>query len=146
MPAQHIATLLAASGEFQRIAREARRLAELQQVFLDAAPPEFARVCRVKSCRAGTLVLWADNAAIATKLRQIAPRLLTAFKKQVAEINGVRVEVQVKIGPGGARNRASRRTLPVEIIEQFSELAERTADPGLRSALTHFGHKKRRQP
>lgn len=143
MPARHISTLLGASGELKPVAQLAHRLAELQQVLLEAAPTELAQASRVKSLRAGTLFLWTDNSATAAKLRQLAPRLLTAFQKQVAEIKGIRVEVQVKTPQNRTVGSIKKTTLPIEIIELFSELAERTRDPGLRSALTNFGRRKR---
>jgi hypothetical protein len=144
MTVRRINTVLGASGELQAIARAARLHARLQQVFLDSAPAELAKASRVRHYRAGTLFLWADNAAAATMLRQLAPRLLTAFRKQVAEINGIRVDVQVKNPREGAGHQVKKSPLPIEIIEEFSSLAERAVDPGLRLALTNFVRRSRR--
>ncbi len=146
MPAKRIATVLGTSDEFRKFARAARRLAELQQVFLDSAPAELAHASRVKHSRAGTLFLWADNAAVATKLRQLAPRLLTAFQKQVAEIKAVQVEVQVSDAPQARHAGAGKTTLSIDIIDKFMDLAGRTHDPELKSALTNFARRHSGKP
>src|SRR4029079_3611242 len=95
VPPQKIGALLGA-GELRALSRKARRLMELQQVFLDSAPSSLSRASRVQDYQTGILFLSAENAAVATKLRQLAPSLLLKIRKRDAEVTGIKIAVQVK--------------------------------------------------
>jgi hypothetical protein len=138
MPVQKIGSMLLAANELAALSGKARRLAQLQQVYFDSAPAPLAAASRVGYFRAGTLFLLADNAAVAAKLRQLAPRLLTTIRKQESQVTGIRVEVQVGEPYRRVRRAPEKPSLPVEIIENFRKLAERVSDPELKSALANF--------
>lgn len=138
MPTQKIGRLLAASSELQALSAKARRLIELQQVYIACAPGPLVQASRVKNYRAGTLFLLAGNTAVAAKLRQLAPSLLVNIQKQEPQITGIRVEVQVSEPPRSRDKNREKRSLPVEIIEDFKKLAERVRDPALKSALARL--------
>ncbi|MBI4193908.1 MAG: DUF721 domain-containing protein [Betaproteobacteria bacterium] len=143
MPAQRIGSWLA-SGDLGALCSKTKRLTELQQVFLAFAPPPLAQACRVKSCRAGTLFLLADNAAVATKLKQLAPRLLVSIQKREPEITGIRVQVQVKEKPREPQRCMKKRPLSAETIENFRRLAGAVPESALKSALTNLVRRHRR--
>lgn len=146
MPAHKIGSWLA-SGELRMLADKARRLTELQQVFFDSAPPLLAQASRVKNYRAGTLFLLADNAAVATKLKQLAPRLLVNIQKREAEVTGIRVEVQVKGSACETPSKLKNSSLTVDSIEYFRKLSEAVPDSPLKSALTNLVRRHgRRKP
>src|SRR5688572_25018231 len=134
MPLHKIGDLLGASDELKALSARTRRLRELQTLYLRSAPRELAMSSRVKNYRTGTLFIGADNAAVAAKLRQLAPTLLASIRETEAEITALRIEVQVG---GAARERVqeSRKTaLPSDAVEKFQELSKRVGDPGLKSA------------
>lgn len=137
MPAQKIGSWLA-SGELRTLASKARRLTELQQVFFDSAPPSLAQASRVKNYRAGTLFLLADNAAVAAKLKQLAPRLVVSIQKREPEITGIRVEVQVKTSEREPRAKIKNSSLPTDSIEHFRKLSEAIPESTLKSALANL--------
>jgi hypothetical protein len=146
MPAHKIGSWLA-SGELKTLAGKAQRLTELQQVFFDSAPPSLAQASRVKNYRAGTLFLLADNAAVATKLKQLAPRLLVNIQKREAEVTGIRVEVQVKGSAYETPSKIKNNSLPIDSIEYFRKLSEAIPDSALKSALTNLVRRHgRRKP
>ena len=134
MPTQRLSLLLA-SGKFSPLCDESRRMRKLQRVLLDSAPLPLAQASRVKMVRAGTLYLSADNVAVAAKLRQIAPRLLRAFRERVPEVTGIRIEAQVNAGAHRVRNDPNKVALSVETIENFEKLAAAMPDSELKSAL-----------
>ena len=143
MPAHKIDFYLNSSSSLRALAKEARHIAELQQVFLKISPQPLNQACCVKQLRAGTLFLSAENAAIAAKLKQLAPRLLTAYEKQGFEITSIRVEVQVReAAPGAAPKRAPKR-LSVETIENLERLAAQLEDSPLKQALTNLAARQR---
>jgi hypothetical protein len=144
MPARKIDFYLNSSGPLRSLSIEAKRIAELQQVFLKIAPHQLASACRVKQLRVGNLILLADNAAVAAKLKQLAPRLLTAYVKLGCEITSIRVEVQVS---EMAQNLSSTRTfkhLSVDSIEAIERLCAQMEDSPLRRALANLAQNQRR--
>ena len=143
MPARKLGFYINASKRLRSLAAAARRLAQLQQVFLHHAPPALTRSSRVSQLRAGTLFLLAENAAIAAKLKQLAPRLLTTFQNQAVEITSIRVEVQVREGPPGADSIRKVKPLSVETIENLQHLAAQLDDSPLKQALTNLAAHQR---
>ena len=144
MPARKIGSLLA-TRELQALSRKARRLTELQQVFLDSAPRSLSRASRVKHYQAGTLFLSAENAAVAVKLKQLAPSLLSNIRKREPEITGIRVAVQVKEVADEPQTKRHKRPLGTDNIEIFRKLAETLPESGLKSALAALVRRHERQ-
>ena len=138
MAAKKIARLLAASSELQSLYGQARRLHELQRVYVNSAPRPLAHASRVKNCRAGTLYLLAGNAAVAAKLRQLIPRLLANIQKQEPQITGIRVDVQVADALRAQQDSRDKKSLSIETIENFRKLSEQVKGPGLKSALVRL--------
>jgi hypothetical protein len=68
---------------------------ELQRVFLEAAPSSLKDCASVGNLTSGVLVLLARNGAVAAKLNQMAPTLLTTYRDRGFEVTKVRVAVQV---------------------------------------------------
>lgn len=134
MPVQKIGALLG-ERELQSLSRKARRLMELQQVFLDSAPPALSRASRVKDYKAGTLFLSAQNAAIATKLRQLAPSLLLNIRKTDLEITGIQIAVQVKEVTDLPQKKPLKPGLSTENIGVFRKLSDALPESELKSAL-----------
>ena len=141
MPTQRLSTLLA-TGTLGPLCDESRRMRELQRIFFDSAPPPLARATRVKALRAGTLYLSADNVAVAAKLRQLAPRMLTAIRDRVPEVNGIRVVVQVTADE--LRENTKKTPLSIETIENFEKLAAAMPDSELKSAVGALARHHRR--
>ena len=144
MPARKIGDFLAVSGELKALSREARRLAEVEQRLFEALPRALAEAARVKSLRAGTLVLSADNSAVAAKLRQLGPRLLMHVRKLEPEVSGIRIEVQ-PAPQQGKRSGGPEKSLPgTATITNFQSLAEGLRESPLKSALERMvrRHKK----
>jgi hypothetical protein len=138
MPLNRLGTLLGTTEELRALQARVRRLRELQTLYFRSAPRELAGSSRVKSLKAGTLFVGADNPAVAAKLKQLAPRLLCSLRERETEITKIRIEVQVG---GRARERVyvSQKTgLTVDAAMQVEALSTRVKDPGLRLALERF--------
>lgn len=143
MPTRRIGNLLASSDELQALSRQAQRLAELQQVLFEAVPPALSKATRVKNHRGGTLILLADNAAVAAKLRQLAPRLLLHLQIRTVEVTGIRVEVQVKAPQISTGNDVTKRVLPTDAVKDFGKLSDALPASPLKSALTRLVARRR---
>jgi hypothetical protein len=87
--------LLADAG-LARYSSHARRLLELQRRFQEVSP--LAVSARVANLKFGRVIILAENGAVATKLRQITPRLVDAFRTAAAEVTGIDIRVQPVTG------------------------------------------------
>lgn len=94
MQARSLEDCLKADGGLARLSDHASRLLRLQRVFEAAVPRAQIRGARVANFKLGKLVLHADNAAVAAKLRQIVPTLVDVFKREAAEVTGIEIKVQ----------------------------------------------------
>jgi len=85
---------LNADEAMARLAAHAGRLLSLQRLVDAAVPDNLARACRVANYKLGVLIIHADNGAVATKLRQLAPRLGDELRSSGVELSEIRVKVQ----------------------------------------------------
>ena len=138
MPVQKIGDVIATSGNLKALARLAQHLRDLQHLLFEATPPALAAASRVTALKSGTLVVSADNAAIAAKLRQLAPRLLLHLQEQGSEVTGIRVDVQVNPHKIKAEHDVTKRRLPADAIQEFASLSEDLPPSPLKGALTRL--------
>ena len=137
MPAQKIGDLIARTSELRALSHQARRLTEMQQVLLEAVPLQLARAIQVKNFRAGTLYLLASNAAVAAKLRQLAPTLLLHVRKQRSEVTGIQVEVQAANQQKACPDKPVR-DISLTTASALERLAGTLKDSPLKAALTRL--------
>lgn len=138
MPTQKIGDLLTAAGELKTLSGKAQQLLRLQQVFFGAAPPALAQACRVKNYRDGTLFIATGSAAVAAKLKQLAPRLLVIIQKQESQVTGIQIAVQVTKSQSNAREQSKNTGLNLDSIDKFRSLSEAIPDSPLKSALANL--------
>jgi hypothetical protein len=131
-----IGKLLCATEELQALQARTRRLLELQRLYFRSAPRELASSSRVKSYTAGTLFVFADNSAVAAKLKQLAPRLLASIRKIEAEVTAIRIQVQVS--DAQRTYKPIKTPLTPQAIEEFDALAMRVTDAELKLALANL--------
>lgn len=143
MPARKINFYIDASTRLRSLAAEARRVTELEQVLLETVPPPLTHACRVKQLHAGTLFVLAENAAVASKLKQLTPRLLTAYQKLRWQVTAIRVEVQVEKPAAAPRNEPKRKPLSTESIEKVEKLAAELEASPLKQALIALAARQR---
>jgi hypothetical protein len=141
VPVHKIGDVIATSGNLRSLAQLARRLEDLQHLLFEAVPPALAAASRVSNLKSGLLVISADNAAVAAKLRQLAPRLLSHLEKARIQVTGIRVDVQVKAHKIKAEDEVTGRALPADAIREFSGLAARLPPSPLKSALTRLARR-----
>lgn len=109
------------------------RLVALQKECEALLPALFDR-CSVMQFEAGSLVLSAPNAAMATKLRQQLPNLQENLLKQAWQVNAIRIKVQVgkisdkKIPP-------KQLVLPAQAISALSSLQNSLEDSPYNQSL-----------
>jgi hypothetical protein len=144
MPARKIHEVLANTGELRALSVQAQRLAQLQQVLLGALPSPLYSSARVSTLRSGRLVVLADNAAVAAKLRQLAPRLLRYVQERENQVTGIHIEVQVAVPQGVSGKASSERDLSLTAISSFEGLAGSMKESPLKGALDRLVQRRKR--
>lgn len=117
-----------------RLMVHARLLQKLAHIYAAAAPEHLGKASRVANYKSGTVVIHADNGAVAVKLRQMAPSLASEFAKRGIECNGVQVKVQA-LDISQHSIEASGHPLPAGAGRALSDLAESLPDSPLREAI-----------
>ena len=144
MPARKINEVLVRTGELRTLSAQAQRLAQLQQVLLEALPSPLNRSARVSTLRAGRLVVLADNAAVAAKLRQLAPRLLRYVQERGNQITGIQVGVQVAVPQRLSGAASSARDLSLTALDSLEGLAGTLKESPLKDALERMVRRRKR--
>ncbi len=126
---------LKADESMARLAVHASRLQKLQQIFEKAVPSMLARSCRVANFKLGTVVIHAENGAIAAKLRQMAPSLSAAFQCEGEQIAEIRIKVQpLEIAPE-YKPQVQAAVLGEESRARLNHLADTLPEGALKTAL-----------
>ena len=132
MPARKLGFYFDATPALQSLVRQAQRLIEMQQVFTEIAPEPLAQSGRVGQFARSSLLLFADNGAVAAKLKQLTPSLLVKFQKRGYEVTAIRVEVQPPSRPAPPRKKIR---LSGKATDHLRELAASLPASPLRAAL-----------
>lgn len=138
MPAQSLGKFLKTDAGLARYADQVGRLARLQRAYEQAVPPALARSGRVVNLKLGKVVIHATSGAAATKVRQVAPRLVAVFRQNGAEVT----EIQVKVQPSEPQprpyqvNGGSLREVSKQGLENLSSQLPETSP--LKRALQRF--------
>jgi hypothetical protein len=136
MQARSLEDCLKADGGMARLSGHAARLLRLQRAFEAAVPRPLARSTRVANFKLGKLVVHADNAAAAAKIRQIVPTLVDVFRNEAAEVTGIEIKVQPRHDRRMPAAADQRPPLGTQAKQGLTSLAGRLpADSPLREAL-----------
>ena len=113
---------------------QTQALRDAQAVLVSVIPGALQSVCRVGSIAGSTLKLFADNGAVATKLRLVLPELQAAFHLRGWNFTAIRVSVQVR--PAVEKKRpAPQKQIDSRGRAALESLAERLGDSPLAVTL-----------
>jgi hypothetical protein len=134
MSARKLQSYFGATATLAALAGQAERVRLLQQHWEQVAPPPFNLTCKVSGLQDQVLVLYANNGAMAAKVRQLAPTMLDKLKKRGLEVTAIQVRVQAHLL---APERKPIKTLQLGSagMESLRQLAERLEASPLRQAL-----------
>jgi len=113
---------------------QAERLIELRRIYSRVVPEQLLRSSSVVNYKQRNVVIFAENNAVAAKLRLLSPRLVNDFSKSGVEVTGIRVEVQPRSET--PQPPASKRAkLSPAGFESLRALAKRLPESRLKQAL-----------
>jgi len=140
---QQLKSLLSSSQELQPLVAKAKTLSALQNHIIAVAQPHLALSSQVQvqvlGLHLGTLSIAAANAAIAAKLRQLAPELVAKLQHRGCEVSGIRVKVQVSFDRG--QRGPNPRKLSKTAQNALKDLSLNLYGSPLKSALEKMAKK-----
>ena len=124
---------------------QAERLIELRRIYRKVVPQQLLRSSAIVNYKQQKLVIFAENNAVAAKLRLLSPRLVNDFSKSGVEVTGIRLEVQPRedTPPELAPKRAKLSRAGAESLEA---LARQLPDSTLKQALASMAAHGRSAP
>ena len=137
---ESISKLLIENAELRPLAQRLERIKRLQRRYRTLAPEQLAEASRVCAIDGTTVVVLAASGAVATALRQIAPRLLEGLRgtarksskpSEDQELTSIRIEVQVAVGKP-RRRVIARGEMPREAL---GNVAKHLSDSPLKDTL-----------
>jgi hypothetical protein len=123
------AKLLALSGQ-------AGNLTATQKIWNTIAPDNLKQYTQAGSVKHKRLTVYAENGAVAAKIKLLLPSLLTKLQKQGLEVTSIRVQVQVQSSV--QRPGKNLRSLSPQAASSLSELAEKLTGTELGEALARL--------
>jgi len=135
---------LQSSDKLAGLLPAARRVGQLQADCERLLPTLFAN-CRALQIREGQLQVAVPNAALATRLRQMLPKLQQGLREKGWPVEGIKLKVQL-LPPEPVRpvRQVRSHDLPRNAVSSFADLAAAMDDGPLKEALEHLV--ARRQP
>jgi len=134
MHSKNLRTYLDSSVGIAGLLPQAERLIELRRIYSKLVPQQLLRSSSIVNYRQRNVVIFADNNAIAAKLRLLSPRLVNDFSKSGVEVTGIRLEVQPRRSraeaPASKRSKLSRAG-----AESLDTLLRQLPDSRLKQAL-----------
>ena len=88
-----------------------------------AALPAMFETCEVMQYSEGTLTLSAPHSALATKLKQLGPKLQVSLQERGWQISAIRIKVQVRTAPL-PKAPVKQLKMPSGALRAFEELQQ----------------------
>ena len=126
-------TYLALNRDLRLLSSKIEQLSTLQRHFESFVPPPLQHGSHVLQMHQQTIIIAANNGAIAAKLRQMIPELISLFQAGGCEVTGIQIKVQV--GSPAHTIKPPRRKLSPSARDALNKLGSELADSPLKTAL-----------
>ncbi|SNR64439.1 hypothetical protein SAMN05192560_0332 [Methylobacillus rhizosphaerae] len=116
-----VSTLFTENADLAALSKQAEKLTLSQQKWNAVVPAALKPYTQAGNLNHNRLTVYANNGAVAAKIKLLLPSLIVGLQKQGLEITSIRVEVQVK----SAQTQAHRklRTLSPAAAASLEKLA-----------------------
>jgi hypothetical protein len=126
--------------ELHALSDEAEKLNSLQKIWSGIVPAALRPYTRAGGVKHRRITVFADNGAIAAKLKLLSPNLLKNLQNKGVEVTSIRIEVQVQ----SQRRAAPRvaRTISDQAADSLAQFAENLPDSPLRQVLKRLSGRR----
>ncbi len=142
MHSKNLRAYLDSAAGIAALLPQAERLIELRRIYSEVVPQQLLRSSSIVNYKQRTVVIFADNNAIAAKLKLLSPRLISDFSKRGVEVTGIRLEVQPREVPRQATTEKHAKLSPAG-AESLDTLAKRLPESKLKQALTEMAKRRK---
>jgi hypothetical protein len=112
---------------------QARRLLELRQLLASLLPERLARASTVANYSHGKLVLFAENSAVAAKLKLLSPTIRDQLSNRGVQVIEIDISVQA---PEAAKEKPEKvARLSGAAVTTLAELASQLPDSPLKQSI-----------
>lgn len=128
--------ILGKEPEHKDLFQKIDKISNIQRSMSKFIPPHLAKHCTIGLPTNGKLTIFAQNGAIATKLKQITPSVLKKIKNLGWEITSIQIATQANSqAKNGDNINPSKRHLGQTGVTSLTQLAETLSDSPLKSAI-----------
>lgn len=116
-----VSTLFTENADLAALSKQAEKLTLSQQKWNAVVPAALKPYTQAGNLNHNRLTVYANNGAVAAKIKLLLPSLIVGLQKQGLEITSIRVEVQVKSAQ--AQPHRKLRTLSPAAAASLEKLA-----------------------
>ena len=116
-----------------------KELEAAQKIWMAIAPDNLAQLSHATSIKNQQFTIFANNNAVATKIKLFIPSLLIKLEKQECKVTSIRVKVQVKSTPQVKPKPIKK--LSTQAASDLNKLAEKLSGTALGDALARLATK-----
>ena len=142
MHSKNLRAYLDSAAGIAALLPQAERLIELRRIYSELVPQQLLRCSSIVNYKQENVVIFAENNAIAAKLKLLSPRLVNDFSKRGVQVTGIRLEVQPRQEPRKALTPKQAK-LSAAGAESLEALAKRLPDSRLKQAVTEMVERKK---
>jgi hypothetical protein len=142
MHSKNLRAYLESAAGIAALLPQAERLIELRRIYSELVPQQLLRCSSIVNYKQENVVIFAENNAIAAKLKLLSPRLVNDFSKRGLQVTGIRLQVQPPQEPRKEQIRKQAK-LSVAGAESLEALAKRLPDSRLKQAVTEMVERKK---
>lgn len=125
--------------ELAALLGQADSLTASQKIWNTILPDALKPFTQAGSVKHKRLTVYADNGAVAAKIKLLLPSLLTKLQKQGLEVTSIRVEMQVKSSP--RKSVKPVRSISPEAASSLRKLADELSGSALGEALAKLSRR-----
>ena len=116
----------------------AEQVISLRQILVGILPANLRRSCDIANYSQGKVVIFAENSAVAAKIKLMTPTLLHDMSQRVAQVTAIEVRVQPRTV---AVQPVIQRELSEEATRSLRKLGEQLSDSKLKDAVLRFANR-----
>ena len=140
---RRLKALFKENSEILALTGVANRLVDLQKIWDGIVPSPLRPYVRAGGLRDRRITVFADNGAVAAKLKLLAPNLLKNLQNKGVDVTSIRVEVQVISRP--QRPQRAPRRLSAQAAGSLQSLSDQLPESPLGAALGRLARHARGQ-